>query len=101
MNSSIVGGSLPHAESCPWHSVSQRSSPRSRPWDGSSVCSASSHSQTVSSRWRWLSVSWLTLFLEGFVGIAVGLVTLFAPQSFHGAVAGGQHCRLRCAHRRH
>jgi uncharacterized membrane protein HdeD (DUF308 family) len=29
-----------------------------------------------------LAVSWLTLFLEGFVGIAVGLVTLFAPTSF-------------------
>lgn len=29
-----------------------------------------------------LSVSWLTLFLEGFVGAAVGLVTLFAPTSF-------------------
>ena len=29
-----------------------------------------------------LAVSWLTLFLEGFVGIAVGLVTLFAPASF-------------------
>ncbi len=29
-----------------------------------------------------LAVSWLTLFLEGFVGIAVGLVTLFAPQTF-------------------
>lgn len=29
-----------------------------------------------------LSVNWLTLFLEGFVGIAVGLVTLFAPTSF-------------------
>jgi len=29
-----------------------------------------------------LSVSWLTLFLEGFVGAAVGLVTLFAPVSF-------------------
>jgi uncharacterized membrane protein HdeD (DUF308 family) len=29
-----------------------------------------------------LSVSWLSLFLEGFVGIAVGLVTLFAPTSF-------------------
>lgn len=29
-----------------------------------------------------LAVSWLSLFLEGFVGIAVGLVTLFAPASF-------------------
>jgi len=29
-----------------------------------------------------LSVSWLTLFLEGCVGAAVGLVTLFAPASF-------------------
>lgn len=29
-----------------------------------------------------LAVSWLSLFLEGFVGIAVGLVTLFAPTSF-------------------
>ena len=29
-----------------------------------------------------LSVSWLTLFLEGFVGTAVGVVTLFAPISF-------------------
>ena len=29
-----------------------------------------------------LAVSWLTLFLEGVVGIAVGLVTLFAPTSF-------------------
>jgi uncharacterized membrane protein HdeD (DUF308 family) len=29
-----------------------------------------------------LAVSWLTLFLEGFVGAAVGLVTLFAPASF-------------------
>lgn len=29
-----------------------------------------------------LAVSWLSLFLEGFVGIAVGLVTLFAPQNF-------------------
>jgi len=29
-----------------------------------------------------LSVSWLTLFLEGFVGTAVGFVTLFAPTSF-------------------
>lgn len=29
-----------------------------------------------------LAVSWLALFLEGFVGIAVGLVTLFAPTSF-------------------
>jgi len=29
-----------------------------------------------------LSVSWLTLFLEGFVGAAVGVVTLFAPISF-------------------
>ena len=29
-----------------------------------------------------LASSWLTLFLEGFIGIAVGLVTLFAPQSF-------------------
>jgi len=29
-----------------------------------------------------LSVNWLTLFLEGFVGGAVGLVTLFAPTSF-------------------
>ena len=27
-------------------------------------------------------VSWLTLFLEGVVGAAVGLVTLFAPTSF-------------------
>ena len=27
-------------------------------------------------------MSWLTLFLEGVVGIAVGLVTLFAPTSF-------------------
>jgi uncharacterized membrane protein HdeD (DUF308 family) len=29
-----------------------------------------------------LAVGWLTLFLEGFVGAAVGLVTLFAPASF-------------------
>jgi uncharacterized membrane protein HdeD (DUF308 family) len=29
-----------------------------------------------------LAVGWLTLFLEGFVGIAVGAVTLFAPASF-------------------
>ncbi len=29
-----------------------------------------------------LAVNWLSLFLEGFVGIAVGLVTLFAPQNF-------------------
>ncbi|HUR33136.1 MAG TPA: DUF308 domain-containing protein [Vicinamibacterales bacterium] len=29
-----------------------------------------------------LAVSWLTLFLEGFVGLAVGLVTLFAPLAF-------------------
>jgi uncharacterized membrane protein HdeD (DUF308 family) len=29
-----------------------------------------------------LAVSWMSLFLEGFVGIAVGLVTLFAPTSF-------------------
>lgn len=29
-----------------------------------------------------LAVSWLSLFLEGFIGIAVGLVTLFAPASF-------------------
>jgi uncharacterized membrane protein HdeD (DUF308 family) len=29
-----------------------------------------------------LAVSWLSLFLEGFVGIPVGLVTLFAPASF-------------------
>jgi uncharacterized membrane protein HdeD (DUF308 family) len=29
-----------------------------------------------------LAVNWLSLFLEGFVGIAVGLVTLFAPTSF-------------------
>ncbi len=29
-----------------------------------------------------LSVNWLTLFLEGFVGAAVGFVTLFAPTSF-------------------
>ncbi|MCC6989039.1 MAG: DUF308 domain-containing protein [Acidobacteria bacterium] len=29
-----------------------------------------------------LAVNWLSLFLEGFVGIAVGLVTLFAPQTF-------------------
>jgi uncharacterized membrane protein HdeD (DUF308 family) len=29
-----------------------------------------------------LASNWLTLFLEGFVGIAVGIVTLFAPQSF-------------------
>ena len=29
-----------------------------------------------------LAVNWLSLFLEGFVGIAVGLVTLFAPPSF-------------------
>lgn len=29
-----------------------------------------------------LAVSWLSLFLEGFVGIAVGLVTLFAPATF-------------------
>jgi uncharacterized membrane protein HdeD (DUF308 family) len=29
-----------------------------------------------------LSVGWLTLFLEGVVGAAVGLVTLFAPVAF-------------------
>lgn len=29
-----------------------------------------------------LAVNWLSLFLEGFVGISVGLVTLFAPQNF-------------------
>jgi uncharacterized membrane protein HdeD (DUF308 family) len=29
-----------------------------------------------------LAVSWISLFLEGFIGIAVGLVTLFAPESF-------------------
>ena len=29
-----------------------------------------------------LSVGWLTLFLEGFVGAAVGVVTLFAPTAF-------------------
>lgn len=29
-----------------------------------------------------LSVNWLTLFLEGFIGVLVGLVTLFAPESF-------------------
>ncbi len=29
-----------------------------------------------------LAVSWLSLFLEGVVGIAVGLVTLFAPTYF-------------------
>ncbi len=29
-----------------------------------------------------LASNWLSLFLEGFIGIAVGLVTLFAPQGF-------------------
>jgi uncharacterized membrane protein HdeD (DUF308 family) len=29
-----------------------------------------------------LAVNWLALFLEGVVGIAVGLLTLFAPTSF-------------------
>lgn len=29
-----------------------------------------------------IAVNWLSLFLEGVVGIAVGLVTLFAPTSF-------------------
>jgi len=29
-----------------------------------------------------LASSWLSLFLEGFIGIAVGLVTLFAPAAF-------------------
>lgn len=29
-----------------------------------------------------LAVGWLSLFLEGFIGIVVGLVTLFAPASF-------------------
>ena len=29
-----------------------------------------------------LAVGWMSLFLEGFVGIAVGIVTLFAPTAF-------------------
>ena len=29
-----------------------------------------------------LAVNWMPLYLEGFVGIAVGLVTYFAPMSF-------------------
>lgn len=29
-----------------------------------------------------LASNWMSLFLEGFIGLAVGLVTLFAPQSF-------------------